>query len=59
MLIITDKAREMLGSFSEKADGDEEMALKLDIVEEGPMVSNMIYSLSERVMLSRMTLHLK
>ncbi len=36
MLIITDKAREMLGSFSEKADGDEEMALKLDIVGRGP-----------------------
>ena len=36
MLIITDKAREMLESFSEKADGDEEMALKLDIVGRGP-----------------------
>ena len=36
MLIITDRAKEMLESFIEKADSEEPMALKLEIVGRGP-----------------------
>ncbi|MBJ16663.1 MAG: Fe/S biogenesis protein NfuA [Euryarchaeota archaeon] len=36
MLVITDKAKEMLQSFSDQAEGDGEMAVKVEIVGRGP-----------------------